>query len=212
MIFIDNKYKKWYFSIIYNAQHRILPTDMYVEKHHIIPKSMGGDNTKLNLVQLTAREHYICHLLLIKITCGKDQYKMIHAASSFLRWKTTNHDRTFKTSSRIYAYLKQLKSDKLKHEWKTNYEYRTTALAGLMKLKNNEEFKRRLSIYRKELWKNPEFYEKMKNRPKQYKKVLINGIIYNSLQDAGISHNITANNVCKRCKSGSKKFQNWSYI
>jgi len=35
--------------------------------HHIIPRSLGGLNDKINLVNLTAREHYIAHLLLWKI-------------------------------------------------------------------------------------------------------------------------------------------------
>ncbi len=36
----------------------------YVEKHHILPKCMGGDNSKDNLVFLTAQEHYEAHRLL----------------------------------------------------------------------------------------------------------------------------------------------------
>lgn len=41
--------------------------DGYTEKHHIVPKCMGGDNKPRNLVRLTAREHYIAHQLLVKI-------------------------------------------------------------------------------------------------------------------------------------------------
>lgn len=41
--------------------------DCYCESHHIIPKSEGGDNSAENLVNLTAREHYIAHLLLARI-------------------------------------------------------------------------------------------------------------------------------------------------
>jgi hypothetical protein len=37
------------------------------ENHHIIPKSVGGSNNKSNLVLLTPKEHYICHLLLKKL-------------------------------------------------------------------------------------------------------------------------------------------------
>ncbi len=40
---------------------------VYYEQHHIIPKSLGGSNKKENLVLLTAREHFICHLLLIRM-------------------------------------------------------------------------------------------------------------------------------------------------
>jgi hypothetical protein len=38
----------------------------YFEKHHIVPRSMGGTNKKTNLVLLTAREHFIAHHLLHK--------------------------------------------------------------------------------------------------------------------------------------------------
>lgn len=41
--------------------------DGYVEKHHIIPKSMGGSNNLSNIVKLTAREHFVAHWLLFKI-------------------------------------------------------------------------------------------------------------------------------------------------
>lgn len=78
-MFIQNKYTKCYFNIISRAKARDLDTDLYVEKHHILPKSCGGDNSKLNLVKLTAREHYICHLLLPKMLSGKMKNKMVHA-------------------------------------------------------------------------------------------------------------------------------------
>ena len=54
--------------------------DCYCERHHIIPKSEGGSNKKSNLVNLTAREHYIAHLLLAKIY---DDYKMWNALTYF---------------------------------------------------------------------------------------------------------------------------------
>jgi cellobiose-specific phosphotransferase system component IIA len=65
MIFIDNKYTRWYYNIVTNAKSRI--SIGYTEKHHIIPKSCGGNNSKNNLVALTAREHFVCHLLLIRM-------------------------------------------------------------------------------------------------------------------------------------------------
>ena len=39
----------------------------YSESHHIIPKCVGGDDSEINLTILTAKEHYIAHLLLTKI-------------------------------------------------------------------------------------------------------------------------------------------------
>ena len=41
-------------------------SEIYYENHHIVPKWLGGDNSKNNLVLLTAREHYVAHLLLWK--------------------------------------------------------------------------------------------------------------------------------------------------
>lgn len=61
----SNKYTKWYVSIVSNPSY----TNGYSELHHILPKSfnLGGETDQLNLVRLTAREHYICHLLLPKM-------------------------------------------------------------------------------------------------------------------------------------------------
>lgn len=79
MIFITNKYSRIYFAIIEKARARIMPKTEYREKHHIIPKSMGGSDTADNLVELTAREHFICHKLLVKMTSGPNRGKMSFA-------------------------------------------------------------------------------------------------------------------------------------
>ena len=69
MNWLNNKYTNWYNRIIRNAQSREL--DTYYEIHHIVPKSLGGTNQKSNLVKLTAKEHYVCHLLLMKMYSDK---------------------------------------------------------------------------------------------------------------------------------------------
>ena len=73
----DNKYSRWYFSIIQNCQNRT--KTQFLEKHHIIPRSCGGSEDASNLVFLTIREHVICHLLLTKCTAGNHKYKMFFA-------------------------------------------------------------------------------------------------------------------------------------
>jgi hypothetical protein len=57
-------YKKIYEFIIERAKNRSL--NCYVEKHHIIPKCLGGLNNKDNIIKLTAKEHFICHRLLVE--------------------------------------------------------------------------------------------------------------------------------------------------
>ena len=211
MIFIDNKYTKWYFSIISATQCRTLSAEQYYEIHHIIPKSLGGNNSTDNLVKLTAREHYICHLLLVKMTTDNDQYKMVQAMSAFLSWNNSNHKRTTNITSRVYEYLKGVKSKHLKIMWATDANYRKQALSGLKKLETDVIHKQKMSSLRTALWKDDNYLTKMKNRPKQYKRIIVNGYEFNSLQEAGIAHGITANNVSKRCKSKSKNFKDWTY-
>lgn len=71
-------YKKLYDSIVFKAQTRCKPNGYY-ETHHIIPRSLGGSDNISNLVCVTAREHFILHCLLVKITVGNDKRKMLHA-------------------------------------------------------------------------------------------------------------------------------------
>lgn len=83
MSIIENKYHKWYHNIVINASNR----NKFVgsERHHIIPKSMGGSNDKTNLVYLTAREHLVCHMLLTKFTTGNDKRLMHYALGKFIQ-------------------------------------------------------------------------------------------------------------------------------
>lgn len=81
-MFLDNKYTKIYYAIINRAknQYRSKGGDIYYEYHHIIPKSIGGDNEKENIVLLNFREHYICHRLLPKmVSDNKHKTKMNYA-------------------------------------------------------------------------------------------------------------------------------------
>lgn len=71
-------YQKIYYSIIEKSKNRI-QTEGIFEKHHIIPKSLGGNNSKENIAKLTPREHFICHWLLWKFTKGISKMKMGHA-------------------------------------------------------------------------------------------------------------------------------------
>lgn len=80
MEFLQNKYTKWYFRIV--EYRKLNVPAVYSEKHHIIPKSLGGSNVADNLVRLTAREHLVCHLLLMRMTIGDARGKMIAAANA----------------------------------------------------------------------------------------------------------------------------------
>lgn len=68
-------YHKHYYTMMDRAKSRLL--EGYVEKHHIIPKCLGGSEDLSNLVQLTPEEHYVAHQLLIKMYPGN--HKLIFA-------------------------------------------------------------------------------------------------------------------------------------
>lgn len=58
-------YKKIYDAIVERAKNRA--SKGYVERHHINPKCMGGSDDPDNLVALTPEEHFLAHVLLVKI-------------------------------------------------------------------------------------------------------------------------------------------------
>ena len=76
-MFKENKYTNLYTILTDRARNRVV--EEYTERHHVIPQSLGGPDSKENLVDLTAREHFICHWLLIKMTAGEARSKMIYA-------------------------------------------------------------------------------------------------------------------------------------
>ena len=69
-------YQKIYDSIITRAQKRPILEGEYTERHHILPKSLGGSNRKANIVRLYPREHFVCHVLLHKLHGGKMTYTL----------------------------------------------------------------------------------------------------------------------------------------
>lgn len=99
-MFIKNKYHKWYYNIINDA--RQTPRTGYTETHHIIPKCLGGGKESSNLIKLSAREHYIVHLLLTKFTIGIAKKKMFYALH-----RLSNREDSLKIkTSRLYEYLR----------------------------------------------------------------------------------------------------------
>jgi hypothetical protein len=98
MIFNESKYTTTYFNIINRAKTRNLTG--YKERHHIIPRSLGGDDSYENLVDLTGREHYIVHWLLIKMTDQDAKSKMLYA---FWRMCTT---KKYRVTARTYEMIK----------------------------------------------------------------------------------------------------------
>lgn len=103
-MFLSNKYTIWYQSIVSRARLRVNkePGD---ELHHVIPRSLGGSNDKSNKVILTAREHFVCHLLLRKMTVGRDKQRMSCAVWALARVRINRVD--VKVTSRLFETLRR---------------------------------------------------------------------------------------------------------
>lgn len=57
-------YKDFIQNILETRGRFGIPKGEYKERHHIVPKCMGGTNDNDNLIDLYAHEHYIAHKLL----------------------------------------------------------------------------------------------------------------------------------------------------
>lgn len=95
-------YQLHYDNIIKKLRNRVLPKDAVVEKHHIIPRSMGGNNSKENLIDLTPREHYVAHHLLWKIHRNQSM------ACAFWNMSTTRIDGVdYRINSSTYEAIRK---------------------------------------------------------------------------------------------------------
>lgn len=136
-VFLHNKYTKYYYNIIDRAKIRSLKT--YKENHHIIPKCffveqsatgwINGDPDNNNTVDITAREHFICHWLLTKMQpTAKQTAQMIYAFN--MMSVSGHHQERYNTkiSSRAYEKNRILlaetisKNNKGKTAWNKGYK------------------------------------------------------------------------------------------
>jgi hypothetical protein len=103
---LDNKYTKCYLKLIESRKKSKLDENTYYEKHHIVPRCLGGSDEDNNLVHLTPREHFIAHLLLTKMYVNDSQFKIKHAFSMMFVKSIKNDGRTL-SASRLYNKLRK---------------------------------------------------------------------------------------------------------
>jgi len=125
-------YQKHYDLLMERARNRLL--EGYSERHHVVPRCLGGTDEPDNLVRLTPEEHYVAHQLLVKIN-GKNQ-KLIFAA--VMMGSTRKNNKTFGWLRRRHAlavsetlrgrtkeshdHVKKM-SDKIRGRTKKDYPY-----------------------------------------------------------------------------------------
>lgn len=129
--FIKNKYLNVYIKIIQKVlfENRVYDSSEH-EYHHILPKSFGG----VNMAILTFKEHYICHILLTKFTCGTDKMKMCFALHTFFHF---NKNRTMDIKrGRLYEAHKKMFIE----ECKNRIPHTAKDIFTFKNRKTNEQF------------------------------------------------------------------------
>lgn len=113
-----NKYRDWYEKIVQSASNRIYPIGIYGESHHIIPRSLGGENIKENIVRVSGREHYILHLLLWKMDMSPKMHNKMTMALHVMVNGSGNkkQDRSYLVPSRTYELSRKAYSKLLSEE------------------------------------------------------------------------------------------------
>jgi hypothetical protein len=75
--------------------------DGYTERHHVVPKCVGGDDEPGNIVILTAEEHYIAHQLLVRMHPGNGS--LVWAAVNMTGKARNNAGRR----NKLYGWLRR---------------------------------------------------------------------------------------------------------
>lgn len=159
-----------YNRIIENARTREIDTSVYYERHHIVPRALGGTDDDSNLVHLTAREHFMCHALLVHMHTGQAQRKMMWALNAMQMNKERFNARLYERMRHEYVNPMHDAETKAKHAEamrkrdnvgmtgrKHTEETRRKMREARAKQVITEETKRKISEYRKRESQDPNY-------------------------------------------------------
>lgn len=116
-------YQRIYNKIINNRKQNIFQG--HTETHHIKPRSLGGTDNTENLVDLSAREHFICHLLLTKIYPeGSVEWIKMTKAFMCMMFRQSDMQKRY-LNSRWYSFYKEKfsKAQSLNQKGSGNSQY-----------------------------------------------------------------------------------------
>ena len=92
-------YTLHYNRLVERARRRELTG--YVERHHIIPRCLGGGDEPDNIARLTAEEHFVAHQLLVKMHPGN--HRLVWALSAM----THSTKRMRRPPNKRYGWLRR---------------------------------------------------------------------------------------------------------
>ena len=165
----DKDYNSEYEQLIQRAKdsnRTKKDSSVYYERHHILPKCMGGTDTRENLVLLTAQEHIKAHWLLHKMY--PDHVGLAYASMRLLTVDQSDgkHVRLDMTDEQL-DHLAELKrcaanatSERNRKNW-SDPEYAKKYRSFIISQNQSERNRKINSECRKKDWSNPEYRERM---------------------------------------------------
>jgi hypothetical protein len=156
-----------YQKIYNNLMYREVTRTGYIEKHHILPRCLGGLDNKENLIELYPEEHYLAHLLLCKIYPGNQ--KLLYAALNMTSGSMINNG---KRNNKAYGWLRRQYAESMSGDNnpnRRNPNIQKEAAKKRVGQKRTEETRARMSAAQKGRTFTEETKKKMseavKNRP-----------------------------------------------
>lgn len=110
-------YKIIYDKLINKCNNTTYDGGIYTERHHIIPKCIGGSDSDFNIVSMLPKEHYIAHLLLAKIY---EHPKLWYSASIMRRCADNKGNKKY---DYIRKNVAKHMSNTIKEKWATKRGY-----------------------------------------------------------------------------------------
>lgn len=208
-----------------------------MERHHIIPRCMGGTDHDDNLVYLTPREHFIIHQLLVKINSGhvglakaaiimskKTKFNHRHCSKQYewLRKRSNQANRAISESKKGKKRSPEL-VQKLKDSWKNNEERREKTRQMMVERFSNEEERIKLSNLMTGVKKSDSMKKKMSevasNRSEEHRRKLSESLTGRKLSEDSKNKMKQAkknapNGVCPHCDKEGKMmggFVSWHF-
>ncbi len=159
-------YQKIYSNLI-QKRKSVLLENQYTEKHHIVPKCLGGSDDEDNLVVLTPEEHFLAHQLLVKIYPE-------HKGLKYALYMMTKAPNGRRNNNKLYGWIKRdYEANRIQSSGFLGRKHKPETIEKMKAARSKqiitEETKQKISSTKKGVKMTPEalasIREKRKNHP-----------------------------------------------
>jgi hypothetical protein len=188
-------YKKIYADFIADRQAKeagLIASGVYFERHHILPRSMGGADDSENMISLTAGDHFFAHLCLAHAYPEYNQWIAVFA----MTWESSSKykrrkDRAWVLRQRKWFALTKKNRSKIVSDMNNELwaceKHRVQRVAAIREANNKN-------------WQDPKFIEKMnESKFRRAVRCIDTGDVFRSLKEAEDHFDIRAQNISQAC-------------